>query len=85
MRLLNCFIVIIYSLLFSTSLVAQVQDRAQLEKDYFALRAELDEKLKDKEKQLLSVTEEEKENYSRFLQQPETGLVRIFSRNENQV
>ncbi len=82
MRLLNCFIVIIYSLLFSTSLVAQVQDRAQLEKDYFALRAELDEKLKDKEKQLLSVTEEEKENYSRFLQQPETGLVRILPREK---
>ena len=78
MHLLNCSIALFCSLFFSASLLAQTSDRGQLEKEFFALRTELAEKISAKEKEFLGVTESEKEKYAEFLQQPNTGLIRIL-------
>ncbi len=82
MRSLRFAITLACSLCFSASLLAQTQDRAQLEKEFFALRAELAEKIGEKEKQLLAIADDEKEKHKEFLQQPETGLVRLLPREK---
>lgn len=82
MHSLRFAVTLVCSLCFSASLLAQTQDRAQLEKEFFALRAELAERITEKEKLLLAVGEEEKEKYKDFLQQPETGLIRLLPREK---
>jgi hypothetical protein len=65
-------------LLSAPSAPAQSPDRAQIEREIFALRAQLQEK----EKSLLAVSAEDLVKYADFLAQPDTGLVRLLPREK---
>ncbi len=69
---------VICAFFFSLPAEAQSVDRAKLEKDIETGRSQLAEK----EKQFLAVAPEDYEQFADFLQQPDTGLVRLLPREK---
>jgi hypothetical protein len=67
-------------LLISIDGVAQSQDRAKIEKEIEALRAQL----KQKEEELLAPSAEDRAQFPEFLLQRDTGLARLLPREKYQ-
>ncbi|MCI0336180.1 MAG: hypothetical protein L0226_01270 [Acidobacteria bacterium] len=75
---IDCSIVVLLLVVCAASIVSQAQavDRTQLEKEI----DELWEQIRDRQNLLLEVSGEDKDKYSEFLRQPDTGLIRLLPR-----
>jgi hypothetical protein len=74
--IISTLVAVILVLLFAADSLAQSQDRARLEREI----ASLMQQLRDKEKEFLAPSSEDRAAFAEFLRQPGTGLIRLLPR-----
>jgi hypothetical protein len=77
-RFVPASLLLVFAFLFSTQAIAQ--DRAKIEKEIEALQ----EQMKAKAKEFLEPSQEDKTTFAEFLNQPNTGLIRLLPREKYQ-
>jgi len=74
-----CFLIITFvALVFAPNAFSQKRDRAQIKKEIDALNREI----KIREAELLAPSQEDQAKFAEFLNQPNTGLIRLMPREQ---